>query len=108
MKTLALTMFAALLLAAPLLIAQSANAAPECTLTIDRTPCPGKEDAAKKPYAGKNPTEEKTRAKDEASCIKDAEKAVKIIRKGTLSKKVATAKFDGKDLGSKEDSAACK
>ena len=80
----------------------------DCELTIDRTPCPGKEEAARKPYAGKNPTNEKTKAKDAAACEKDAEKAVKIIRKGTLTKKVVTSKFDGKDLPQKEDSAACK
>jgi hypothetical protein len=102
MKFLTLVLFSAVVLAAPF-----AKAAPECTLTIDRTPCPGKEADAVKPYSGKNPTDEKTKAKDEAACIKDAEKAVKIIRKGTLSKKVAVAKFDGKEVGKKEDSAAC-
>lgn len=82
--------------------------AADCQLSIDRTPCPGKEAEARKPYSGKNPTEEKTKAKDPEACLKDAEKAAKIIRKGTLTKKSVAAKFDGKDLGTKEDSVACK
>ena len=90
-----------------LLISGSANAA-NCELTIDRTPCPGKEAEARKPYDGKNPTDEKTKASDAAACLKDAERAAKIIRKGTLSKKVVVAKFSGAEIGKKDDSAACK
>jgi hypothetical protein len=105
MKSPMSLLFAALLVTAG--IAQFAGAA-ECLLSIDRTPCAGKEAEARKPYGGKNPTDEKTKAKDGEACLKDAEKAAKIIRKGTLTKKVVAAKFDGKDLGSKEDSVACK
>lgn len=84
-------------------------AAGECVLSIDRTPCEGKETEARKPYSGKNPTEEKKeKAKTEADCVKEGEKAAKIVRKGTLSKKVVTISFDGKEVGTKEDSAACK
>jgi hypothetical protein len=87
----------------------AARAGDGCVVTIDRTPCEGKETEARKPYSGKNPTEEKQeKAKTEADCIKAAEKLVKIVRKGTLAKKVATIKFDGKDLGTKEDTHACK
>lgn len=102
MKTLTLVLFASALVLGPV-----AHAA-ECMLSIDRTACEGKQEAAMKPYAGKNPTEEKTKAKDAEGCMKDAEKAAKIIRKGTLTKKVVTATFDGKEVGKKEDSAACK
>jgi hypothetical protein len=59
----------------------------DCSLTIDRTACPGKEAEAKKPYDGKNPTEEKMpKAQDAEACLKAGEKAAKIVRKGTLSK----------------------
>lgn len=86
-----------------------AFAAGECMLSIDRTPCEGKETEARKPYSGKNPTEEKKeKAKTEADCLKEGEKASKIIRKGTLAKKVVTVTFDGKEVGKKEDAKACK
>ena len=85
----------------------SAAYAADCMLTIDRTPCPGKDAEARKPYAGKNPTEEKTKAKDAEACTKNGERAAKIIRKGTLGKKVVTIKFGDKDLGTKEDTVAC-
>jgi hypothetical protein len=71
----------------------------ECVMTVDRKPCPGKEAEALKPYAGKNPTEDKADVEVEASCLSKAEKASKIIRKGTLIEKTVTAKFNGKDLG---------
>jgi hypothetical protein len=84
-------------------------AAAECVLKIDRTPCEGKEAEARKPYAGKNPTEEKRdSAKTAADCLTEGEKASKIVRKGTLAKKVVTVLFDGKEVGKKEDSASCK
>lgn len=80
----------------------------ECMLNIDRTPCPGKEAEAKKPYDGKNPTDEKVgKAKDEAACVAAGEKAAKIVRKGTLSKKLVKISFDGKAVGEKKDEAAC-
>ncbi len=94
------------LIAATLFVGSLAQA--ECKLSIDRTACPDKKEAAYKPYGGKNPTDETTKAADEAACVKDAEKASKIIRKGTLSKKTVTAMFGGKEVGKKEDSAACK
>lgn len=96
------------IIVAAFLAGSIAMAADECNLSIDRTPCPGKEEEARKPYSGKNPTDEKTKAKDAEVCMKDAEKAAKIVRKGTLSKKIVTAKFGGKDLGKKEYSAECK
>lgn len=81
----------------------------ECVVTVDRTPCPGKEVEARKPYNGVNPTKEKQeKATTQDACIKAGEKLVKIIRKGTLTKKVATITFDGKDVGTKEDSHDCK
>jgi hypothetical protein len=87
----------------------SAAFAGDCVLSIERTACPGKETEALKPYSGKNPTEEKKdKANSEADCSAEAEKAAKIIRKGTLSKKVVSAKFGGKEIGKKEDSSACK
>lgn len=101
MRNLAVTALAAMILAAPI-------AKAECVLVTDRTACPGKETEAFKPYAGKNPTEEKSKAASADLCLKDAEKASKIVRKGTLEKKVVTAKFDGKELGKKEDSKPCK
>jgi hypothetical protein len=84
----------------------------ECVLKIDRKACPGKETEALKPYAGKNPTEEKiTRAPASATsdaCIAEGEKASKIVRKGTLSQKTVTVSFDGKDVGTKTGTGECK
>ena len=89
------------------LVTQSAFG--ECMLNVDRTPCPGKEIEAKKPYDGKNPTDEKIgKAKDEAACTIAGEKAAKIVRSGTLAKKVVKISFDGKSLGEKSDEKACK
>lgn len=80
----------------------------DCMLTIDRTACPGKEAEARKPYDGKNPTEEKGKATTEEACMKEGEKAAKIIRKGVLSKKVVKIAFGGKALGEKSDEKECK
>ena len=91
-----------------------------CELTIDRTACAGKESAAYEPYKGKgtgdvkphcdkcNPTIEKKPAKDAAECKAKAEDAAKIVRKGTLSGKKITAKFDGSDAGSAASTSECK
>jgi len=99
-------LFCALMLSALL---SNTVLAGDCSLTIDRTACPGKEAEAKKPYDGKNPTEEKMpKAQDAEACLKAGEKAAKIVRKGTLSKKVVKVTFDGKMLGDKSDEQACK
>lgn len=91
-----------------ILIGQMAFAG-DCVLTTDRKACPGKEDAAFKPYNGKNPADESKKMDNEEACLKWAEKSSKIIRKGTLTSKSVTAKFDGKDLGKTfSDTAECK
>jgi hypothetical protein len=98
------------LLIAALVCTSQMSFAADCELTIDRSPCPGKETEAMKPYDGKNPTTEKAAGADtEEACLKKAEKSSKIVRKGTLSKKSVTAKLGGKDLGKTfTDEAACK
>jgi hypothetical protein len=80
----------------------------DCTLSIDRKACAGKEAEALKPYDGKNPTEEKGKATDEASCLKEGEKAAKIVRKGVLAKKTVKISFGGKSLGEKSEDKECK
>ncbi|NUN06447.1 MAG: hypothetical protein HUU57_11870 [Bdellovibrio sp.] len=83
----------------------------DCSLTTTRVACPGKDDAALKPYdMQKVHTPKKPeKAADEAACLKIAESSSKIIRKGTLAEKSVTAKFDGKDLGKTfADKAECK
>lgn len=80
----------------------------ECNLTIDRKACPGKEAEAVKPYDGKNPTEEKGKATTEDACMKEGEKAAKIVRKGVLAKKTVKISFNGKALGEKSDEKDCK
>jgi hypothetical protein len=90
-----------------IVLAQSAMAG-ECSLSINRTACAGKEAEALKPYDGKNPTVEKGKATDLEGCTKEGEKAAKIVRKGTLAKKVVTITFDGKAVGDKSDSKECK
>lgn len=99
-------LFSLVILAATL--THSALAA-DCSLSIDRTPCPGKEAEARKPYDGKNPTEEKVaKATTAEECTKAGEKAVKIVRKGVLAKKHAKISFDGKEIGEKSDEKECK
>lgn len=81
----------------------------ECTITIDRKACPGKEVDALKPYNGKNPTEESKKLDTAEACEKWGEKSAKIVRKGTLSNKKVTVKFDGKDLGKTfDEKSECK
>lgn len=86
----------------------SSAAFADCSLTIDRKACPGKEAEAVKPYDGKNPTEEKGKATTEEACMKEGEKAAKIVRKGVLTKKTVKISFGGKALGEKTDEKACK
>jgi hypothetical protein len=83
-----------LIVAASLVLSSSAFAG-ECLLSITRVPCPGKDVEAFKPYAGQKTTEEKKSSADAVACTKEAEKASKIVRKGTLAKKTVLAKFDG-------------
>lgn len=77
-------------------------------MTIKRDACAGKEAAAYKPYNGKVETEEKKTVADVAACKAEAAKAAKIVRKGTLSKKTVTAKFDGADAGVETGTSECK
>lgn len=90
-----------------------------CEITISRKACPGKDAAAFEPYKDKgtgdvagvctkcNPTVEKKPAKDADECKKKTEETSKIQRKGTLSEKTATGKFDGKEVGSFTDKPGC-
>lgn len=94
------------LIALSLTIGSAAMA--DCKLTIDRTACAGKEAEARKPYDGKNPTEETGKATSEEACLKEGEKAAKIVRKGVLTKKVVKVSFGGKALGEKSDEKECK
>ncbi|QDK36204.1 hypothetical protein [Bdellovibrio sp. NC01] len=81
----------------------------DCTITVDRKACPGKEVDALKPYNGKNPTDESKKLDSADACEKFAEKSAKIVRKGTLSEKKVTVKFDGKDLGKTfDEKSECK
>ncbi|GEM_PF-785833 len=80
----------------------------DCMISINRTACAGKESEALKPYDGKNPTEEKGKATTEEACLKEGEKAAKIVRKGVLAKKTVKISFGGKSLGEKTEEKECK
>lgn len=80
----------------------------DCMISVNRTACAGKEAEALKPYDGKNPTEEKGKATDEAACLKEGEKAAKIVRKGVLAKKTVKISFGGKAIGEKTEEKECK
>ena len=90
------------------ILAHSALAG-DCSLSIDRKPCPGKDTEALKPYDNKNPTEEKmAKATTLEACTKEGEKAAKIVRKGTLINKSVKITFDGKMIGTKSVNSECK
>jgi hypothetical protein len=82
-----------------LVFANAANAG-QCKLKINRVACPGRDVEAYKPYNGKKITEEtlKKNIVDETACKEEAEKACKIVRKGTLATKTVTATFNGKPI----------
>lgn len=81
----------------------------ECKIKVDREPCPGKKEETFKPYDGKNPTEETKTVEKLDQCLAFAEKASKIVRKGTLAKKTVTGTFDGADLKKTfSDTSVCK
>jgi hypothetical protein len=89
-------------------ILSNAALAGDCLLTIDRTPCPGKESEARKPYDGKNPTDEKMKKATTAeACTKEGEKSSKIVRAGVLAKKHIKISFDGTEIGQKTEEKAC-
>lgn len=90
------------------LLTLSTGAFADCMLTISRTACAGKEAEALKPYDGKNPTEEKAEAADEAACKAAGEKAAKIVRKGVLAKKEVKISFGGKAVGDAHNEKECK
>jgi len=97
------------LTAALVLFSSISAQAGDCVLKIAREACPGKETEAYKPYNGKKETEEKKSAADEAACKKEADKAAKIVRKGTLSAKTVSATFDGKAVaGDFKGKSECK
>lgn len=89
--------------------AASASFGADCMLKTKRDACPGQEAKAYKPYNGKVETEDKeAKATDAAACKAAAEKSVKIVRKGTLTKKTVVAMFDGKEVANVSDQAECK
>ena len=90
------------------LFALSSVAFADCMLTITRHACPGKEAEMLKPYDGKNPTEQKDAAADEAACKVAGEKAAKIVRKGVLAKKEVKISFGGKEVGESHFEKECK
>ena len=96
------------LLSLTLILSHSAFAG-DCSLSIDRKACPGKEAEALKPYDGKNPTEEKiAKATTLDACTKEGDKASKIVRKGVLTKKTVKITFDGKMVEEKSSEKECK
>ena len=78
----------------------------ECVLTVTREACPGKDDAAYKPYGGQKTKPMNKSASDEAACRKAVEQECKIVRKGVLKSKSIKATFDGKDLDGGKDQCA--
>lgn len=87
----------------------SSTAFADCTLSISRTACAGKEAEMLKPYDGKNPTEEKdAKATTEEACKTAGDKAAKIVRKGVISKKVVKISFNGKVLADATGEKECK
>lgn len=96
------------LIALTVTLSQSAFAG-DCVLSIQFTPCPGKEAEALKPYDGKNPAIEKEKKATTAeACIAAGEKRAPIVRAGTMTKKVVTASFDGKEVKVATGEKACK
>ena len=79
-----------------LVFSGSLVSAKECKITVLRTPCPGRELEALKPYEGRSETEEITDVSGESACWSLAEKSAQIIRKGVLSFKKVSVSFDGK------------
>jgi hypothetical protein len=95
------------LLALTITLSQSAFAG-DCVLSVHFTACAGKEAEALKPYDGKNPAIEKEKKATSAeACIAAAEKRAPIVRGGTLTKKVVTATFDGKEVKVATGEKAC-
>lgn len=98
-----------LLLALVSTLVLSSTAFADCSLTITRTACPGKEAEMVKPYDGKNPTEEKdAKATTEEACKAAGDKAAKIVRKGVINKKVVKISFNGKALADGTGEKECK
>jgi hypothetical protein len=87
--------------------ASQAAFAGDCVLNVTRQACPGKEEAAFKPYGGKPTSEEKKSADSADDCKALAAKAAKIVRKGTLVSKDVTAMFDGKPAGTVSEKSEC-
>lgn len=97
------------IIAALITASASVSFAGECVLKTKRDACPGQEAKAYKPYNGKVETEDKEpKATDAAACKAAAEKSVKIVRKGTLTKKRTIASFDGVEVANVSDQAECK
>jgi hypothetical protein len=70
----------------------------ECTFSVKRYACPGKDKEAFKPYGGKQETQETKKVGSLDACKAAAESNCPIVRKGTLLKKEVKAKFNGTDI----------
>lgn len=89
-----------------LMFSVTAAHAGDCSLTITRSACEGKDTEVYKPYAGKNPTTEtRPKAATAEECLKEGEKSAKIVRKGLITKKSVKVEFGGKEVGVKEDTS---
>ncbi len=97
-----------LALTSTLLFSVNSFAGDKCMITTDRTPCPGKEEAALKPYGKVNPKTEEAKVASKEACIAAVAEQAKIIRKGTLSKKVVNATFGSEKLAEQSSTAECK
>ena len=82
-----------------------------CVFKVHRTPCPGKDSDAFKPFGGANPSTEAQKKLTTLEACKGelaSREKIGIDRIGTVNKREITALFDGKEIGKIISTRACK
>lgn len=82
-----------------------------CVFKVHRTPCPGKESDAFKPFGGANPSTEAQKKFTTLEACKGelaAREKTGIDRIGTVAKREITALFEGKEIGKITSTKVCK
>lgn len=85
----------------------NAHATTGCQVTVDRTPCPGKESVAHVPYGNRNPITSAFPVRSSAKCQQAIQMSAANYHPGILAKIEVTGTYNGTALQPATTTTAC-